>query len=361
MTVCALIPAFNEDILGADGPGFWFGQTSNPRVWQHENVSIAIYKPDAHQGELSEDTHAFWPWDAFDEVRTELRNNGRWVFGRRDRRFGPCTPNKPDPTRRPSKDNPWPTFKRHEEHVTSRGAGYVALFSAANMKTTPASARGWGHKELIADGDDNIWITIVGDRALYGSFDAFVKAVQNTTLDVRLNRHFCSITLPKPGLAAGEKGPVFKLTWEDGASLDGEALSTGDWPRFELKASTLKDGARLSYGVNSVKSPEQGLVKFDETVWRIEATVEVTTLTVDRQVVEDLTLFVTHDFSNLKEPKREFNEMPVDTQAKMLHVPQAEFAAPVSARSILGQQFRPNRRSPAGGSIPRDPHGRRLH
>jgi hypothetical protein len=356
-----LIPAFSDDILGADGPGFWFGQTSNPRVWQYENVSIAIYKPDAHQGELSEDTHAFWPWDAFDEVRTELRNNGRWVFGRRDRRFGPCTPDRPDPATRPSKETPWPTFNRREETPQSPGAGYIALFSAAGMKTTPASARGWGHKELLADGDDNIWITIVGDRSLYGSFDAFVKSVLNATLDVQLNRHVCSITLPKPGDGAASKGPAFKLTWKDGASLDGEALSTGDWPRFELKASTLKEGSRLSYGVNSVKNPEQGLVKFDETSWRIQATVKVTTKEGDKDVEKDVTLFVTHDFSNLDDPKRDFNELPVDTQAKMLHGSPETFAVATPARSVLGQQFRPHRRVPAGGSIPRNSDGRRLH
>ena len=41
-----LIPLFADDILGTDGPGLWFGQTSNPLVWQHENVSIAIAESD---------------------------------------------------------------------------------------------------------------------------------------------------------------------------------------------------------------------------------------------------------------------------------------------------------------------------
>jgi hypothetical protein len=79
----SLIPLFADDILCTDGPGLWFGQTSNPLVWQHENVSIVIYNPTANQRELFSNTHAFWPWDAFDEVQTEMRNNGRWIFGRR--------------------------------------------------------------------------------------------------------------------------------------------------------------------------------------------------------------------------------------------------------------------------------------
>src|SRR5262249_836815 len=105
---------YKGEIFDADGPGYFFGSISSPLVYQHENVAIIIYHPTAEQKDISpESTHAFWPWDHFDEVRLARQTNGEWIFGRRDRRFPPRTPCQPRPDQwRPNSHNPIPLRSR---------------------------------------------------------------------------------------------------------------------------------------------------------------------------------------------------------------------------------------------------------
>ena len=180
-----IIDRESKEIFGDDGPKYWFGYASSPLVFQHENVTISIYSPTELQQDFSpEETHAHWPWDQFDAIRTDERNGGRWVFGRRARRFPPRTPCRPRSERRPGDKNPWPQGDWRKERLTETSeplpAGYVALFSARGFKSFPAEMHWWekqwhsfAHRELIADGDDNIFVTIVGDQSTYHSFEEF--------------------------------------------------------------------------------------------------------------------------------------------------------------------------------------------
>ena len=197
-----------DDVFSA-GPNYWEGDVSAPLVWQHENVAVSIYHPTAHQRDLSGRTHAHWPWDHFDETQTAEASSGRWVFGRHDRRFPPRTPCPPRKADRPSAAVPWPEGSRRRSDPANGGAGYVALFSANGMTTSDADPAapftdddagkpdaGWAARELIADGHDNVWITVVGDELTYGSFQAFVDRVKACKLDVEAGDGHCRFELP---------------------------------------------------------------------------------------------------------------------------------------------------------------------
>ena len=384
----------------AEGPQFWQGQVSNPLVWQYENVAVAIYKPNAHQRDISGDhpkTHAFWPWDHFDEVRGEDASGGRWVFGRRDRRDEPRTPAPPRAEWRPSEATPWPEKRRWPEPTDPLGgSGYVALFSARGLRTTPAdpstpppppdkdgkvdNSRGWGHKELIADGHDNVWVTVVGDRATYGSFDAFVDAVRACRLDASPDDGTCTVEIPmRPG-PRGDDRPRLTVSWDDGATLDRDArgeLTTDGWPRFAVRGSDQSSVGAPRYTVIGA-ADIANRVDWGDTRWTIAATVDVP---VDVPVdgpddapspgdgpakVRPVRLTLVHDFGDLQHPVRTVTNLPPsrrpappdtvdDVPPRVLGARSADPQPLAPAQSRLGDEFRTRRRALV--AQPRRPHG----
>ena len=353
-----LTPFVANDIFGGDGPGYWFGNLSLPLVFQQENVAISIYSPSDLQEDLGpEETHAHWPFDHFDEIRTEESNGGRWIFGRRDRRFPPRTPCEPTAWR-PTNDKPWAEGKRREEG--GGGSGYVALFSARGMKTNPGGF--YGHRELIAEGIENIWITVVGDRATYQSFDAFHDDVLAATVSVDLDDLKCSLTMPEPGSAKdGRKGKMFQVSWDDGAKFDGTKLQTDGWPRFEWKRSSIKstpdpvsdyDLLIDDVLVTSKSDPGKGRVDWDEKSWQITATVRAwEEIEVDgkkKWAPVRKTLSVDYDVSNPANVGRQQSEEGIQTYHPTARPPDTVTETTAAsllnrqktAKSVLGQRFR---------------------
>jgi hypothetical protein len=358
----------SKDIFGDDGPKYWFGYSSSPLVFQHENVAIAIYNPSELQQDFApEETHAHWPWDQFDGVRTDERSGGRWMFGRRDRRFPPRTPCRPKSERRPGDSNPWPQGDWRKEKLTETSeplsAGYVALFSARGFKSFPAEMEWWekqwqsfAHRELIADGDDNIFVTVVGDQSTYHSFDEFRADVLASTLTVDLKALRCSITVPLPGSGknGSTKGALFEVDWDDGGKVDGAPVNTKDWPRFEVLPSSIRasrgdsgKGLVESFRITSSTEPRKNRVDWDETSWRIEAAVRVW-----RQVVEQTpegprkswkqdtyTTYLEHDFKDEQLPARRPSEPAPDVTVDV-RVSRQTAATDMMARSALGKDFR---------------------
>jgi hypothetical protein len=366
-----------SDDIFADGPKFWQGQVSNPLVWQHENVAVAIYRLTSHQRDIAGDepcTHAFWPWDHFDEVRTEEASGGRWVFGRRDRRAEPRTPPRPSDAWRPSKDRPWPNKLRWPEPVAAdQSSGYVALFSARGMKTTPAelsvlppkdnddNTSAWGHKELIAEGDRNVWVTIVGDRGTYGSFDAFVKAVRDCALDASPDDGTCSVEIPvRPGSGDDERS-VLAVSWDDVATLDGQPhdeLKTDGWPRFSVRVSDRSSSLEMPYSVIGAAGTD-GRVDWGDERWTIYATVLVPDLLPGQTdaggKLRPQRLTLVHDFGDLQMPIRQMSNLPPSLAGAISDEvsldPSRAYGAAVRdaqklppAQSRLGQEFRSQRR-----------------
>ena len=360
----AVAPFVASSVFGDDGPMYWFGNMSAPMVAQHENVAVSIYAPDDLQCSLCpEQTHAHWPFDHFDEFRTEPRHGGRWLFGRRDRRFPPRTPCMPLPERQPQENGAWPVGRWRDEG--GDGSGYIALFSARDLKTVPTSP--YANREVVADGGhDNIWITVVGDRATYGSFEAFVADVLAATVDANIDDRTCSLTLPFPGSASGGSlGKRFEVSWDGGIRFDGREVTTDDWPRFEWQRSTVPVAQPLELSpfelrvddvrVRGQRDPSVPRVAWGEIGWRIEVEARAWVQSQEEQengrppkwVEVPGLLFLKHDISDLAHPRRETSpegqQMLQDRPNPFAHRTLTAAAMPASrvpAHSILGGDFR---------------------
>ena len=135
-----LIPA------GDDGPNWWTGSASLPRVVQRDGAAIIAYQPgELLRRLLGDKTHAWFPKRAFDEGSVVQRRSSDCNAG----------------------DATW-TFGKV-------GDGYVGLFSAREVEWTTQGP--WADKELVADNGRNIFIIQVGNVDEFGSYERFKDKV----------------------------------------------------------------------------------------------------------------------------------------------------------------------------------------
>ena len=322
---------FEEKSILAAGPNYWDGDVSNPLVWQRENVAVVIHQPTSHQKDISANTHAHWPWDHFDEVDTREASGGRWVFGRRDRRWPPRTPCAPREEFRPGAgaDEHWPIkAHRRDPDPSNGGAGYVALFSAAGLKTRPSkptdplgkedvenNAIGWGHRELIADGHDNVWIIAVGDELTYGSFNAFRERILACQLEADVDEGTCVFELPtlsgpkqKIDVSFEDEGKVHLPATAERPLESAEILETRFWPRFNISPSEFAGARPLRFGI---RGGEHMLANVDwkDARWQIYAAIKQPDPKNPRKMV-DVELSVYHDFREGLPPRRIVHNLP---------------------------------------------------
>jgi len=164
--------------------GYWVGSGTLPRVAQVENVLIACYRASRMPGLYMTNklffTHAWFPRDAFDEVRQEAG----WVFGR-------------------------------------KGDGYIALRSH-NACRWQAEGPDAG-RELIADGAKNVWICEMGNRRKDGDFGAFARRIAGARVTFR----GLSVTYDSPSVGSVRFG------WRGPMTRNGAAVSLRDYPRYD--------------------------------------------------------------------------------------------------------------------------------
>lgn len=181
-----------RDELDTDGDGYWTGTASMPASAQHENVAVHIYDP-AYSDGYRDYTHAWFPQDHFDEVRSE----GRWTLGR-------------------------------------AGDGYVALWSWRQPRWRPVDestppleglTRPW---DLLAEGGaENVWVVEVARAEDHPSFDAFVEAVVDADLEVVERGQGFEVRYRSP--SQGE------MVYDGGAevSVAGGTVALHDYPRID--------------------------------------------------------------------------------------------------------------------------------
>lgn len=177
-----------------DGPNWWTGNAVQPRVTQQRGAAIAAYEAPALQKALfGTRTHAWFPKNQFDETlgpegaRCNL-DSARWFFGR-------------------------------------SGDSYVALFCA--LETTWTDNGPWKDKEIRVDGESNIFITQIGSRGEFGSFEMFMAKVGLARIHISGlhsdDQLQCSYDIPF--------GDRLELRYDDGPRYGGESLAEDGYPR----------------------------------------------------------------------------------------------------------------------------------
>ncbi len=190
-----------------DHDRYWTGSATLPCVVQHGRVAIVRYEPafacptDDLLAPFAYEpyTHAFFPTEHFDEVRSV----GNWTLGRRRGAFVGLWS--------------WraPSWRHHDP---------ASVFT--NGLTEPF--------DLVADGGaDDVWICELGDVDRWGSFDAFCDAVLGASVEV-----------DDPGWAGDGPHPGFSVRYASPAegrvasspevplAVDGVAVSVRDRSRF---------------------------------------------------------------------------------------------------------------------------------
>jgi hypothetical protein len=179
------------------GPGYWTGESSQPRAAQFENVVIAIYAPQylpqpAVGFVYQDETHAYFPHAHFDEVV----QRGSWTFGR-------------------------------------KGDAYVGLYS-----WRPTEWRG-GQPEVFENagldfdlvapgGSRNVWIAECGSLTEWpGGFEDFVSALTAAPVDVRETPEAFRVVYTSP-----TRGNL-DLDWEGPFLVDGVEHALSDYPRMD--------------------------------------------------------------------------------------------------------------------------------
>jgi hypothetical protein len=145
----------------ARSPSHWTGSACLPRVAQVENVVIAIFhlhrRPAVYVANRCRMTHAWLPRDRFDEIVEQAG----WIFAR-------------------------------------RGDGYLALRCNHPLRWQAEEGEDCG-RELIAEGDDHVWICEMGRRAVDGPFEEFCARIAAAPLT--FGRRSVVYDSPSPGEA----------------------------------------------------------------------------------------------------------------------------------------------------------------
>jgi hypothetical protein len=164
-------------------PDYWTGSGNLPRVAQHENVAIILYKistaPGLYVTHDLEFTHAWFPKEKFDNVI----HKGNWIFG-------------------------------------SRGDAYIGLWSHNPLKWQDEGE--YANAEIIADGKKNIWLCEMGNAEKFRSFEHFVELVSRASI----NAQELDIAYDSPSQGHLEFG------WDKPLVKKGNTVVLEDYPRY---------------------------------------------------------------------------------------------------------------------------------
>jgi len=175
----------------SDGPDWWTGSVTQPRVVQVKGAAILAYKPKAFQLLLfGHRFHAWFPQDAFDDLPAGIKGE----------------PPKSEAERRTRSERYFPFRKPRSCNVdTGRwvfgraGDGYVALFSGQLPGWTHGGD--WACKEIMVHAERNVFIIQIGDVEEFGSYERFIEHVVASRIHInglnwKLSDFECSYDVP---------------------------------------------------------------------------------------------------------------------------------------------------------------------
>jgi endonuclease/exonuclease/phosphatase family metal-dependent hydrolase len=205
----------------SDGPDWWTGSVTNPRVVQMKGAAILAYKPKAFQLTLfGHRFHAWFPQDAFDDLPEGIKGEPPKSIDARKERSGQYFP-----FRKPGACN----VETGRWVFGRAGDGYIGLFSGQ----IPA----WTHdgdeacKEIMVKAERNIFIIQIGDAEEFGSYQKFVDRVLRARIHInglnwKLSDFECSYDIPN--------GSRLELHYDDDqVRYAGLPFSDDEFPRLE--------------------------------------------------------------------------------------------------------------------------------
>lgn len=200
----------------SDGPDWWTGSITQPRVMQMGNAAILCYSPKAFQLALfGHRTHAWFPMQAFDPDPPPKDAAAA-------RRHIPSR--TPVPSRRANVDSGAWIFGK-----ATAGGGFIALYSGQTPVVTKDGD--WADKEIVADGKRNVFILQVGHADQFGSYEMFKERVLNARIHInglhwQASDFECSYDLPG--------GSRLELHYDDDqVRYAGAQVSDDEHPRFD--------------------------------------------------------------------------------------------------------------------------------
>jgi hypothetical protein len=126
--------------------GYWHGNGFMPKSIQFKNINITMYNTPRVPAVVIEKilpfTHIFFPKSRYDQV---VEKNG-WIMGKAN-------------------------------------DGYVAIYSSHAYKWITNGK--YKDQEVIVDGRKNVYITELGSKDVYGSFEAFVELIAKASIQIR--------------------------------------------------------------------------------------------------------------------------------------------------------------------------------
>lgn len=190
-------PAMEDGDKGALGnsPMYWVGYGHLPHAVQDKNVQLAIYNIPKNKGmmesKLLDFTHAYFPTEKFDEVLLD----GNYAFGKKD-------------------------------------DTYIAFITRNMLKLAQGKS-----DDLIQDGKQVFWITQMGTKSEYSSFENFVNIIKSN--EVLFDEKKMKLTYEANGTKSA-------LEFDKEFLVDGEVMDL-EYDRYDSpyiiakrKADTLK-------------------------------------------------------------------------------------------------------------------------
>jgi hypothetical protein len=121
------------------------------------------------------------------------------------------------------------TVKRDGWFFARKGDGYLALWSsdpeADWLPNADPEQQQLGDYEIVADGENTIWICELGRASDYADFDSFMAAISSAPLVADAESLSVDYASPSQGRLV--------MSWDGPLTRDGIPVVVADYPRYE--------------------------------------------------------------------------------------------------------------------------------
>ena len=212
------------DPIHGDGPGWWTGSWSSPRVVQFENAAIVAYSPAGTQNRLHDNASHWWfpRRRSTSSRRASGRPTSRATTTARGRsassdmrtasRATSASTRRETPTTRTRTASSTRTGTKEEVRKKIEEQDDLRQDDDKKIEERQAAGREWrtlvtrwasgfvtdffARKDLYAE-DDNIWIVQVGSSDEFGSFQTFKDEVAAARIHIDFGDMQCSYDIPR--------------------------------------------------------------------------------------------------------------------------------------------------------------------